>query len=131
MSRPGRIGPAGNPRAQERQRQAEKVQESQRAADLKSVMSTPAGRRLLIDIIEHQCGVSGSGYATSGNEAFILIGQRMVGVGLREACKRIDPDAYKAMFLEAFEDSSKARVRQDQAELKAEQGDGLDDDEEA
>ncbi len=130
MSRPGRIGPAGNPRAQERQRQAEKVQESQRVADLKAVMALPAGRRLLIDIIEHQCGVSGSGYATSGNEAFILIGQRMVGVALREACKRVSPDDYKAMFLEAFEDAGKAKIRQDQAEAKAEAGDGTEDEDE-
>jgi hypothetical protein len=118
MSRQGR-GAAGNARAQDQMRAWEKLQQSQREADLKDLLKLPAGRRFLWDLIDRRCNVHGTGYSTSGSEMYYLCGERSVGVTLREELRRLDPSGYGVMRAESLEAELSQRITHESAEAKA------------
>lgn len=127
MARNGRIGPTGNARSQEQLRAAEKLAQSQRTSDLREVMSSPAGRRFIWDLIDRRANSHGTGYSASGSEMYMLCGQRSVGVELREDVKRLDVALYAKMMLEAIEAADNQRIQSESAQSKA---DELDDESE-
>ena len=119
MSRQGRQGVSGNARAQEQLRAAEKRAVAQREADVKEILSLPAGRRFLWDVIDRRCNVHGTGYSNSGSETYFLVGQRDVGVSLRSDIQRLDHAQYARMLIESVKAAEDQRLQHESAESKA------------
>ena len=92
-------GIAGNEAAQNRLRNEEKLRLSQLNADMKKVMATPEGRRLIWHFLDNTAAVF-SGSFTGNSETFFREGRRDVGISIMKLAQSVDPDAYVAMLQE-------------------------------
>ncbi len=98
-----------------RDKRLEELAKSQREADLRAVLQTPAGRRLywrLVNEVSCAFGPSfaGDAHATAYNE-----GRRAVGLAMVLEAQTLQPDEYVAMLAEAVQDQRKAKERREAA----------------
>lgn len=88
-----RHGPAANVPVQKHLRRREKDRLRQQRADLRAVMSTPAGRRFIWRLIDEVAGVFGPSW-TGSSETFYREGRRAVGIDLMREVQRTCPAEY-------------------------------------
>jgi hypothetical protein len=80
--------------------------------DLRSVMSTPEGRRFVWGLLEH-CGVFGPSYASDANATSYNEGRRAVGIGLMVRCQTEASEFYVAALTESISEiKAEAATRQ-------------------
>lgn len=105
----------------EEQEQLVQAKKTEQEEDLRAVMSTAPGRRVLMRLIyetgraQARSFVAGDQHATAYNE-----GRRDVGLSLGEECNRVSPAKYAQMhqdlFFQAMETAIRLRAAQDAAE---------------
>jgi hypothetical protein len=86
----------------ESQRQAEHNEKRRRRDDLKQVLGTREGRRLLNRLIQ-MCGVYDHGFEPSGQKMAYEKGQRDIGVMIVADIKEVSPESYLTMLRESEE----------------------------
>lgn len=123
MSRNGRQGISGNPRAQEQMKSRERQEQRQREDDLRALLALPAGRRFLWHLIDTRCAYHGTGFSLSGSEMYFLAGKRDVAAELRRDLQDADMKGYAAMLHEALVEEADRRIRRTSAESKAKEDD--------
>lgn len=75
--------------------------ETIRINDLRSVLSTPAGRRFIFDLIDRRCLVFSPSY-TGNSETYLREGMRKVGIDLMREIQERFLDQYTTMLSEQF-----------------------------
>lgn len=67
------------------------------------VMSSPAGREFVFEVLDHVCGLYSQSYAGADTHATAFAeGQRSVGLHLQQVLQRECPEEYSRMMVEAF-----------------------------
>lgn len=90
---------AANPGQVKTASRKERDREGDRLAAYKAVMTTPAGRLVLWDLLT-RAGVYQSCYARSGSDAFVNIGRQDFGHELMASLIAADEDGYDTMARE-------------------------------
>jgi hypothetical protein len=108
--RPGHLD---NPAAQSRLKDQERLARGQAAADLKTVLASPAGRRFFWGLLA-RCQVFGRQLSSNALEAAQYEGQRWVGVGLMVEAQEQQPELYLLALHEATE-----RAQEESTERRA------------
>ena len=71
--------------------------------DLKYVMSSEQGRRLLHHLIYEECKLEGISYAAHANDTAFREGQRRIGALLQTMLRVVTPSEYIAMMAEKLQ----------------------------
>lgn len=89
--------------------------------DLRSVLSTPSGRRFMWSLIDGRAGVHGASFAgEQTHEAAYAEGKRAVGVLLLQDCRRVASSEYLHMLAEAVSRQQDADLERAAAEREHE-----------
>lgn len=110
-----RQGHLDNPAAQKRLKEQERVAREQAKADLREVLSSPAGRRFFWGLLD-RCQVFGRQLSANALEAAQYEGHRWVGVGLMLEAQEQQPELYLLALHEATERAKEASVQRQAAE---------------
>jgi len=86
-----------------------KEADERRRADLRAVLSTPGGRRLVLRLVETVSGAYSSSYAQDTHATAYREGQRSVGLALAEECKDVAPESWVKALAEAYQESIERR----------------------
>lgn len=97
------VGNAADPKQVKAADKKEKEQDRQEGEDIKSVLSTPAGRRFIWRYLGI-CGIFQSSYTGESAETFFNEGKRNVGLALLNDVTGVSPEAYLQMMQEAQEE---------------------------
>ena len=89
---------ASNPKDVARAERIAKLKQDQIDVDLKEVLSTPTGRRCIMEILA-KCGVFTLSF-TGNSQTFFKEGKRSIGTELLVDIDRADDDAWVTMQLE-------------------------------
>lgn len=95
-------GYLGNEEAQKRLRANQKLAETQAAADLKELLSVPAGRRFIWALATDICKVNKQSFTGELATTSYQEGMRSVGIHLLAAAEQVAPEQHTKMILEAF-----------------------------
>lgn len=126
--RQGRMGPSGNRHTQEIKRAAEKLQQTQRDADLKHLLEQPEARRFFRDLIYRRCDILSTGVSPSGSEMYFFGGRRDIGIAVMQDLQRVDAQAFAKMLLEGIAETAEQRLHSESAVARADTE--MDDDDE-
>lgn len=111
-----RTGPLADEVAIAEARRKEKLAQAQWVADLVSVLSTPAGRRLYYRIVFEIAGAVRASFHNSGSVMAFQEGRRDVGLTLATEAQDNAPLLYIEMLSENMErDRQKALLEQDES----------------
>jgi hypothetical protein len=100
-----------DPAAQEEMQKYEKLQEEQYRSDLKTVMETPQGRRVLYRVVFQLAAVESLSYTGSSEQTFFREGRRDVGISLMRELQDELPEQYLTMLSEAVLEAAKQTQR--------------------
>lgn len=89
----------------------EKLQEEQYRSDLKTVMETPQGRRVLYRVVFQLAAVESLSYTGSSEQTFFREGRRDVGISLMRELQDELPEQYLTMLSEAVLEAAKQTQR--------------------
>jgi hypothetical protein len=92
---------AGDEKQVKKNKTRKKIQAEQEQIDLKTILATAGGRRVIWWILE-ECGVYRTSF-TGNSHTFFNEGKRQIGLMLIEKIFAADPTAYTNMRLEAAE----------------------------
>lgn len=85
------------------------LKQTQFDEDLRAVMDTPHGRRILLWLMSDLSGVFASSFTGEGLTSAYGEGKRAVGIELGEHMKRVDARLYAGLFIEQVERSIAAK----------------------
>lgn len=80
-----------------------KLRDDAEDADLKYILASDQGRRLLWKLLE-TCGIFKSSF-TGSSETFFLEGQRNIGLKILADIMRVDPESYLRMYKQSKGDN--------------------------
>lgn len=99
---------------EERQAKRAELARGQYEQDFRDLLSRPAGRRLLLHILEQLAGTFGASFMGGRPEdAIYREGQRSVGIALMQEAQRLEPTDYVHMLLEGLERQAEERRQRD------------------
>lgn len=89
------------------------LSEEQRYADLGAVLSIPAGRRFLFDLLERRCDLRGM--APPGTDGLMIQGRRALAIALNEDARVKHPKLYRTMWNEGLDAEVEEQIHRDAA----------------
>lgn len=99
-----------DPKKQSFLRDRERLAVYQRDEDLKTLMSTPAGRRFLYRLAYGICGVE-NGIWSASAEIHYMEGRRSVGIEVKNEAQRLAPREYVLMIQEQINDAAQLQEK--------------------
>lgn len=104
-------------RDQARRERREKRAREQAQADLREVMGTPAGRRVVWRLLE-RCRLFSTSF-TGNSETFFREGERSVGLWLLQELEALAPEAFATMWAEQIDARRVQRLEEAAVSLDA------------
>lgn len=86
-------------------------------SDIRTVLKTPEGRRVIRKIMEEKCGLTTTSYTGETNSTMFNEGSRAVGTWLFKEIMKADPNAYNQINQE-YESELESERRIDEMEQK-------------
>lgn len=110
---------AGSPRAQRTRRELEKEREEIRRRDLVEILSTPAGRRFLYDLVDRRCLVYSASY-TGNSDTYYREGRRSVGIELITEVQARHPELWTKVLEEQLDFQKRTQINEQAMKVAAE-----------
>ena len=95
------------------------LRQQQRDNDLRAVLSTAEGRRMLWWLLDDLCGLHSSAFGGNTADLTFREGRRDVGVKLMQHAQAVAPDSYVASLLEHVAAAKEEALHRDDAQTTA------------
>lgn len=89
---------------------------AQRDSDLKTVLSTPEGRRILWWLLDDVCGLYGPSYTPEAAHTAYREGRRSIAMDVLREARRVAPTSYVTALQEALTSALEAEVQREAEE---------------